>query len=114
MAEHLPTTIVNLRHRNADVNCGRGFSIFANPYDHNKLGITRDEACDKYDEYFQKRILTDKPFRDRVLSLEGKKLGCWCCCIPKCNNSKCEYKRCHVQTIVNFINNNKKGNCETP
>jgi hypothetical protein len=103
MDNNIPTSIVNLRHRNADVNCGRGFSIFGNPFEIGKDG-TREEVCNKYKEYFQKRILTDSSFRDRVVALKGKKLGCWCRCIPECNHPKCKNQRCHVETILSYLN----------
>jgi hypothetical protein len=96
------TSIVNLRHRNADINCGRG-SIFGNPFIVGKDG-TRDDVCDKYIPYFYQR-LTNQSFRGRVLALKGKKLGCWCQCNPPCNNPKCESLRCHVETIVNYLEN---------
>lgn len=99
----MSTAIVNLRHRKADVSCCRG-TIFGNPFDHNKLGITRDEACDKYEEYFQHRINTDLSFCQRVKALKGLKLGCWCRCDPPCNHPKCGL-RCHVQTIKRYLDN---------
>ena len=96
------TSIVNLRHHNtAETYCGRG-SYFGNPFDHNRLGITRDEACNKFEDYFYKK-LRDPNFRGMVLSLRGKKLGCWCRCLPACDNPKCKTHRCHVETIVNYL-----------
>lgn len=99
-----PTSIVNLRHHTAEVNCGRG-TIFGNPYDHNRLGITRDECCELFKKHFYKK-LQDQDFRAKVLALKGKKLGCWCKCEPHCGNPKCKSHRCHVETIVEFINQN--------
>lgn len=102
------TVIVNMRCHKPDVVCDRS-SIFGNPYDHNVLGITRDEACELFDEYFRKR-LTDASFRDKVLALKGKRLGCWCRCLPSCNNPKCKSHRCHVESIVNFLNEYESSN----
>jgi hypothetical protein len=96
------TTIVNMRHHKPEIVCDRT-SIFGNPFDHMRLGITRDEACDRFEEYFKKK-LTNPEFRDKVLSLRGKKLGCWCRCLPPCNNPKCKTHRCHVETIARFLN----------
>lgn len=98
------TSIVNLRHHNAEVNCGRG-SPFGNPFDYNRLGITRDECCEKFEKYFYNK-LKDPIFRDKVISLKGKKLGCWCKCQPHCGNPKCISRRCHVETIVNWLEHN--------
>jgi len=96
------TSIVNLRHHNtAEIYCGRG-SYFGNPFDHNRLGITRDESCNRFEDYFYKK-LRDPNFRGMVLSLRGKKLGCWCRCLPHCGNKKCKTHRCHVETIVNYL-----------
>ena len=98
------TIIVNLKHCSADVICDRT-SIFGNPFLVGKY--TREEACNLYAEYFHKRILTDKKFYDKVLSLKNKKLGCWCRCIPECGHSKCKKQlRCHCETIVNWLNEN--------
>jgi hypothetical protein len=86
------TTIVNLRKHNCDIVCDRT-SIFGNPYDYELLGITRDEACDRYGEYFKKK-LQDPEFRGKVMELKGKRLGCWC--VPL---------RCHLQWIVDYLEN---------
>lgn len=97
------TIIVNLRHHKCEVSCDRS-SIFGNPFDHNKLGITRDECCEKFIPYFYNK-LRDPAFRAKVLALKGKRLGCWCRCDPPCNNPKCKSHRCHVETIVEYIEN---------
>lgn len=96
------TRLSNLRHTKGEVYCGRG-TPFGNPFEHGRDG-TRDEVCDKYEEYFNKR-LTDPEFRDKVLSLKGKVLECWCRCIPHCYNKKCKSLRCHCETIINYLNN---------
>jgi hypothetical protein len=89
------TVIINLHHtKRCDVFCDR-FSIFGNPFDYQKMGITRDEACELFIPYFKNK-LTNPEFRDKVLALRGKVLGCWC--VPK---------RCHVQTIVEYVESNR-------
>ena len=89
------TTVVNLHHTNkCDLVCDRR-SIYGNPYDYQKLGITREESIDLYRMYFKKRILTDASFRAKVHLLKGKCLGCWC--VP-------EYK-CHLEVIVEYLEN---------
>jgi hypothetical protein len=85
------TTIVNIRHTKADVYCGRG-SDFGNPYKIGEDG-TRDDVCDKFIPYFEKK-LRDPKFRDKVLTLRGKKIGCWC--LPL---------RCHLETIKKYLDN---------
>lgn len=97
------TTIVNLRHHKADVNCSRGISIFGNPFIIGRDG-TRDEVCDKFVSYFHNK-LRDIYFRNEVLKLKGRKLGCWCKCHPPCYNPKCKSLRCHLETIVEYLEN---------
>jgi len=98
----LRTVIVNMRRHKPDVVCDRS-SIFGNPFDHQKLGITRDECCDKFEEYFYNK-LKNSEFRAKVDTLKGKRLGCWCKCDPPCNDPKCKSHRCHLETIVNYLN----------
>lgn len=96
------TSIVNIRHHKSDIYCGRP-SIFSNPYIHGRDG-TRDDVCDKYAELFKHKI-TNPQFYKELLTLQGKSLGCWCRCIPQCNNPKCKSQRCHLETIVEYLNN---------
>ena len=86
---HGSTVIVNMRHEKCDVRCDRA-SIFGNPF---KIGIdgTRVEVVDKYGRYFAKKI-RDQKFKNQVLLLKGKKLGCWCA--PD---------RCHLEWIVAYL-----------
>ncbi len=97
------TVIVNLRHHKCDILCDRT-TPFGNPFDHNRLGITRDEACEKFIPYFYNK-LRNPEFRARIMALKGKRLGCWCRCLPPCNNPKCKSHRCHLETIVNYLEN---------
>lgn len=91
------TRVVNLRKESYSVYIGRG-SIFGNPYSHLAQGLhkfqvaTRDEACDKYQEYFDKRIAEDEEFRKEVLKLNGETLGCFC-----------KPARCHGDTIIKYL-----------
>ena len=96
------TTIVNIRHSPCDIYCGRG-SPFGNIFVIGKDG-TRDEVCDKFISYFKKR-LTNPEFHAKVIALKDKRLGCWCRCLPLCNNITCSKKqlRCHLQTIVEYL-----------
>jgi hypothetical protein len=38
----------------------------------------RKDCIEEYKKYFYNRILTDKIFHDKVLTLKGKVLACWC------------------------------------
>lgn len=86
--------IVNIKFEKCDVYCGRP-SIYSNPFKIGESG-TRDDVCDKYDEYFNKRIVRDIKFREAVLRLKGKKCGCYC----KLPNKEV---RCHLDTIKKWL-----------
>lgn len=72
----MPTTVVHCKKESYDVYIGRP-SIFGNPYTIGKDG-DREEVLVAYQVYFDKRIESDKEFRDAVEQLKGKRLGCWC------------------------------------
>lgn len=81
----MATTVVNIKKEKYGVYIGRG-SIFGNPYTHlpldkTKAGVqvkNRNEAIEKYREYFYDRIENDSEFLDEVLRLKDKVLGCYC------------------------------------
>ncbi len=52
-------------------------SKFANPFKIGKDG-TREEVIIKYRNHITNKVENDKSFKDELLSLKGKKLGCWC------------------------------------
>lgn len=94
------TTVANLRdiepddRRNPNMRIVDRRTIFGNPF---KNG-SRGSLCDRYQEYFDERIIEDDDFRARVLALEGHILYCWCA--PK---------RCHADTIANWLNEQEKA-----
>lgn len=83
------TTVVNLRYSAFDVYIGRaghGYDgYFGNPI---KVGdvccecgqIHRDggSTLGCYTKYLYRRLMSDTDFRDRVLDLQGRRLGCFC------------------------------------
>lgn len=83
------TTVVNIRNSTCDQYIGRG-STFGNPYHIGEDG-DREQVIEKFRAYFYKR-LTDASFRDKVLALKGKRLGCWC--VPL---------NCHGNVIVEYL-----------
>jgi hypothetical protein len=85
------TSVVNIRNEKCDF-CGARPSFLGNPYEIGRDG-TRDAVIEKYREWFKKK-LTSPVFRDRVLSLKGKKLGCWC-----------KPLKCHLDVVVEYIEN---------
>lgn len=84
------TTVVNLRHQPYDVYIGRP-SLFGNPV---KLGSSskRGATIAKFKEYFLTRIELDPVFREGVLKLKGKTLGCFC-----------KPEACHGDVIVEYL-----------
>jgi len=88
------TTVVNIKFEKCDVYIGReghGLSgFFGNPHVvYNplkswticpicKIKHTREEAIAAFKKDFNLRIRNDLEFRQRVLELRDKKLGCFC------------------------------------
>lgn len=99
--KHEPTT--------DDVYIGRG-SVFGNPYSHInesdfkvKLVVTREEAIDKYKEYFEEVInscgCANKDFKNKIRSMvvtvkTGGNINLVCFCKPKA---------CHGDVIRDYI-----------
>jgi hypothetical protein len=85
------TKVINLN-TSAEPYCyiGRG-SPFGNPF---RIGVggTREEVIEKYRRYFYARIAEDKQFKEDVLSLKGKILGCFCKPLP-----------CHGDIVVEYL-----------
>lgn len=99
------TKIVNLRKDKFDVYIGRDFKnlekgYFGNPIQkgkncpvcntvHHEQGSTL--IC--YKKYFHDRMNSDKEFKEKVIALKGKTLGCFCKPSP-----------CHGDIICEFLN----------
>ena len=79
--------VTNIKKDFFDVYIGRP-TVFDNPF---FIGINgnRDAVCDQYKRYFWDKINEDQSFREQVMMLKGKTLGCFC-----------HPKRCHGETIV--------------
>ena len=52
-------------------------SLFCNPFKVGKDG-TREEVVAKFRSYLQHKIQNEEGFKEELLLLKGKKLGCWC------------------------------------
>ena len=85
----MKTTVVNIKKSTCEIYCGRG-SPYGNPF---KIGQDGDrkQVIEKYRKYFYSR-LTDSTFRDKVLSLKGKILGCYCKPLD-----------CHCDVIIEYL-----------
>jgi hypothetical protein len=80
-------TILFAEQQNLYVRADR-FSDWGNPFEMGKDG-SRDEVCNNYENYF----LPYKPsLLNKVSSLKGKALGCWCA--PE---------KCHCDSLVKMI-----------
>lgn len=94
-AKNQKTKIVNLHKDSYDVYIGRAGKgkegYFGNPI--RLEGGTRKEVLKRYKEYFYQRLENDAEFKQRVLELKGKTLGCFC-----------KPKSCHGDTIVEYLN----------
>ena len=111
------TKIVNLSNESYDVYIGRGIEYhthmlaknikpgekgwLGNPHPIGWCDIcsayhTRDECIDKFKEDFYKKIKSDAGFKKSVLSLQGKRLGCYC-----------KPKNCHGDIIKQWIEASK-------
>jgi hypothetical protein len=86
------TRVVNLRQEPYDVYIGRpgnGESgYFGNPYSSG----TRSQNIEAFRRYFLDRVEKDPSFRQRVLELKGKRLGCFCHPAP-----------CHGDVIAGWL-----------
>lgn len=84
------TVVVNFRQEPCDVKITRKpdnsipdppeFGCFGNPFPVKKYGRAR--CLELYRQYFLDRIENDETFRKAVLSLKGKRLGCFCKPLP--------------------------------
>lgn len=92
----MKTKVVNLYKEDYDVYIGRAgkgkSGYFGNPT-RLKPGEERGSALENYKKYFYKRIENDPKFKEEVLKLKGKTLGCFC-----------KPKPCHGDIIVEFLN----------
>lgn len=86
------TSLVNLHHEKCEIKIDRT-TLFGNPFDYRKLGITREECVRKYREWFYNK-LKDDSFRNKVLSLKDRVLGCWC--VPNL---------CHGHILLEYLEN---------
>lgn len=102
----METIIVNIRNEKCDVKICRlpnntipdppKNGCFGNPFFLKNINDNeeREEVLKKYRKYFYERIEKDEEFRKAILTLKGKKLGCFCA--PKL---------CHGNVIKEYLDN---------
>ena len=80
-------------------------SIWANPFkvkkNNNGDGDNRKQAVGDYEEYIIKKIENENLFEE-LLSLEGKKLGCWC-------KEPDKHVGCHGDVLLKLLKNYKEN-----
>lgn len=91
------TKVVNVYKARYDVYIGRAGKgndgYFGNPFAM-KNESERDAVLKKYEAYFLDRIEKDAEFKNRILALKGKTLGCFCA--PRA---------CHGHVIAAWLDN---------
>ena len=94
----MKTTAVNIRYEAYDVYIGRAgkgqSGYFGNPFPLLDKA-NRGSTLEKYKAYFDKRIETDIEFKEKIQSLKGKRLGCFCKPHP-----------CHGDIIAEYLESN--------
>jgi hypothetical protein len=92
----MQTVVVNIYKEDFDVYIGRAGrgqdGYFGNPFRIGH-GISREDAVKRFQRYFADRIERDSEFKQRVLALHGKRLGCFC-----------KPKACHGDVIADWLN----------
>lgn len=87
----MKTTVVNVRTDPCDVYIGRP-SPFGNPFIIGRDG-DRTAVIAKFTTWFERELRNNSWFRDQVLNLRGKRLGCYCA--PAA---------CHGDVIAQYLN----------
>lgn len=88
--------VVNIKLDSFDVYGGRpgqGYDGWlGNPF---KIGnrTTREDVIGLHRTYFLDRVSRDVAFRDRVLALRGKRVGCFC-----------KPLACHLDVVAEYVN----------
>jgi hypothetical protein len=89
-----PTIAVNIRFEPYDVYIGRAGKGQDGYYGNPHHGPNHDENIVKFDDYFHTRLKKDPEYRQRILQLKGKRLGCFCK----------PHRRCHGDIIAEYLN----------
>lgn len=90
------TTVVNIKNSSYDQYIGRAGhgqdGYFGNPYRLN-AEMNPGDTLNRYRKYFYDRLKNDPEFKDKVLNLKGKVLGCFC-----------KPNECHGYIIAEYLN----------
>lgn len=95
---------VNKRKETCDEYVGRG-SDFGNPYPVFNGEYELEDSLRLHAVLLSENACINKKFREKILKLKGKKLGCFCCAYPSSDERYFLHEpECHAQTIANLIN----------
>ena len=94
----MATKVINIKHGHlCDVYIGRAgkgeSGYFGNPF-RLKPNEDRGSTLIRYKEYFYKRLESDSEFKQRILALKDKTLGCFC-----------KPHACHGDIIAEYLDN---------
>ena len=91
----MKTKVVNIYKEKYDVYIGRAGKnedgYFGNPIRLDK-NTTREKVIEEYVVYFYDKLKNDEEFKQKILELKGKTLGCFC-----------SPKLCHGDIIAAFL-----------
>ena len=99
------TIVVNIHKNDYDVYIGRQGKgkdgYFGNPIKINEKCFVCENVHTKsgdtincFEKFFYMRLEIDEDYKNKILSLSGKRLGCFC-----------KPKNCHGDIIANYLNN---------
>ena len=97
------TIVVNRKLEKFDVYIGRG-SAFGNPFPVHNGEFSLKDSLRLYEHHLWEKIITEPLFKEKILALSGKKLGCSC---KKAKSSSAEFLNdetpCHGDIIVEAL-----------
>lgn len=97
MSQNKETKVVNLYKESYNIYIGRAGKgedgYYGNPIVL-KQGEERGATIERFKEYFYNRIETDEEYRQNILKLKNKTLGCFC-----------KPNKCHGDVYVEYLNN---------
>jgi len=95
----MPTRVINIRTKaQYDVYIGRTNRFHPDLYQDQGFGnpFKGDDAIPRFRAYFIEKVRSDGAFREQVLALKGKTLGCWC-------EGRNRGGFCHGDVIVDWL-----------
>lgn len=100
------TNVVNINSSSYDIYIGRsrkgeGFNKWCNPFVIGRDG-NREEVINKYKKYLEMQIKIGNITISELISLNNKKLGCFCFPLKCHGNIICEYVDLAINNKIKF------------